>query len=274
MQVEQLLQDGRLDEALGALTEQVRDNPADAKLRVCLFQLLCVLGQWDRAITQLNVAAEMDAANLLMAQVCRAALNCEAFRAEVFAGNRSPLLFGAPDEWVGWMVQAAQAAATGKYEASADLRGRALEAAPATAGRIDGESFEWIADADSRLGPILEAVFEGRYYWVPFTAISSIEIEPPADLRDMVWIPARFTWTNGGEVVGLIPSRYPGSEQSPDAAVQLGRKTDWIAQPGDLYMGLGQRMLATDSREYPLLAIRRIDFAAGEAAASGGEGGE
>ena len=51
MQAEQMLQSGRLDEALEALTRQVRDNPADAELRVFLFQMLAVRGRWERAMT-------------------------------------------------------------------------------------------------------------------------------------------------------------------------------------------------------------------------------
>ncbi len=81
----------------------------------------------------------------------------------------------------------------------------------ASAGDIDGQPFEWIADADSRLGPVLEAVINGRYYWVPFSRLSRIQIEPPEDLRDMVWMPAHLQFENGGESVALIPTRYQGS---------------------------------------------------------------
>ena len=54
-------------QALKLLQDQVRAKPADAKLRVFLFQLLCVMGQWDRALNQLNVATELDASTLAMA---------------------------------------------------------------------------------------------------------------------------------------------------------------------------------------------------------------
>jgi len=94
METEELLRTGRLGEALAALEEQIRAKPDKAELRVFLFQLLSVMGDWKRALTQLNVAAEIDAVNLLMAQVCRSALNCEALRAEIFAGDRSPMLRG------------------------------------------------------------------------------------------------------------------------------------------------------------------------------------
>jgi type VI secretion system protein ImpE len=260
VKAEELLRSGQLSEALEALESEIRADPANAKLRVFLFQLLSVLGDWERALTQLNTAAEIDAANLLMAQVCRAALNCEALRKEIFAGKRSPLVFGEPAEWIGWLVQANQMIAEGKYKASQKLRERAFETAPAIAGSIDDQRFEWISDADSRLGPVLEAIFDGKYYWVPFTAIKQIQIDPPADLRDLVWLPANFTWVNGGQTAGLIPTRYPDSEASEDSAIRLARKTEWIEQPGDVYLGLGQRTFATNEGEFSLLQVRKIEL--------------
>ncbi len=271
MQAEELLRAGQLQEALVALEEQVRSDPADAKLRVFLFQLLAVMGDWERALSQLNVAAELDAINLLMAQVCRAALNCEALRAEVFAGKRSPLIFGEPEEWIGWLLQANQMIAEGKYEGAQKLRERAFEAAPAIAGSIDNHEFEWIADADSRLGPALEAIVDGKYYWVPFTAIKRIRIEPPTDLRDMVWCPAQFTWSNSGEASGFIPTRYPGSESSEDNAIQLARKTEWVEHPGGTYLGLGQRVFATDKDEFSLMQVRQVDLGRSGLDQQGGE---
>jgi len=271
MEAKELLQSGQIGEALAELEGQIRDDPSNAKHRVFLFQLLSVLGDWERALTQLNVAAELDSMNLLMAQVCRAALNCEALRAEIFAGKRSPLIFGEPAEWVGWIVQANQMIAEGKYKASQEIRERAFEAATAVAGSVDGKPFEWISDADSRLGPILEAIFDGKYYWVPFAAIKRIQIEPPADLRDLVWLPAQFTWVNGGQTAGLIPTRYPDSQTSEDSAILLARKTDWIEKPGDLYLGLGQRMLTTDADEFPLLQIRQINLEHSEQDLQGGD---
>jgi type VI secretion system protein ImpE len=258
MQAQELLRQGRLDECLAELTAAVKKSPADARQRVFLFQLLCVLGQWDRAMTQLNVAAEMDAANLLMAQVCRPALNCEALRAEIFAGRRAPLVLGEPEEWLGWLIQANALVADGKAAPAAALRDKALEAAPAVAGTINGHAFGWIADADSRLGPTLEAVVDGRYYWAPFSRISRLRIEPPSDLRDVVWLPANIIWTNGGEAVALLPVRYPGSERSTDSGIRLARRTEWTEPHPGTFIGLGQRLLATDQGEYPLLEVREI----------------
>ena len=266
MQAEQSLREGRLQEALAELQAQVRKEPANAKYRIFLFQLLAVLGQWERASNQLNVLEEMDPESLPMVQTYREALRCELLRAEVFAGRRSPLIFGDPEPWMALLLEALQLTAGGHHAQAQTARDQAFEGAAATAGALDGQPFEWLADADPRLGPMLEAVINGRYYWVPWQRIRTLALEQPSDLRDYVWMPASFTWANGGEVVGLIPSRYPGSQASADPQVQLGRRTEWLEQESGIYVGIGQRMLATDQNEYPLLDIRRIDLAVPEAA--------
>ncbi len=266
MQAEQSLREGRLQEALAELQAQVRKEPANAKYRIFLFQLLAVLGQWERASNQLNVLEEMDPESLPMVQTYREALRCELLRAEVFAGRRSPLIFGDPEPWMALLLEALQLTAGGHHAQAQTARDQAFEGAVATAGTLDGQPFEWLADADPRLGPMLEAVINGRYYWIPWQRIRMLTLERPSDLRDHVWMPAGFTWANGGEAVGLIPSRYPGSQASADPQVQLGRKTEWLEQESGIYLGIGQRMLATDQNEYPLLDIRRIDLAVPEAA--------
>ena len=117
-----------------------------------------------------------------------------------------------------------------------------------------------------------EAIVNGKYYWIPFTAVKQIQIEEPSDLRDLVWIPAYFTWANEGQASGLIPTRYPGSESSQDDAIRLSRKTDWIMEAQDVYLGLGQRLFTTDKEEYPLLQIRSIELNCEEIESQGGAG--
>lgn len=258
MLADEILREGNAKEALAKLQDQVRKTPSNPEYRTFLFQLLSILGEWDRAMNQLNVVADLDDGTLAMVQTYREALRCEVYRTEIFNGTRTPLLFGEPREWVALMIEALRLTAEGKIAESQDIRSKALEAAPATSGTLDGTPFAWIADADSRLGPILEVVINGQYYWVPIHQISTINIEEPADLRDLVWMPAYFTWSNGGETVGLIPTRYPETHTSDDQLLLMSRKTEWLDKGADLYLGLGQRMLTTDTADYPLLDIREI----------------
>ena len=246
--------------ALEALQALVRAKPADAKLRIFLFQLLCVLGDWNRAIRQLKVCGELDPGALQMAQAYREAIICEVYREKVFAGDKAPLVFGEPQEWLAWLIEAQKLLAGGNAVAAADLRARAFEAAPATTGTLDGEDFDWIADADMRFGPVLEAVVNGRYFWLPFNQISTITFDPPTDLRDAVWTAANIRLANEGSVVAFIPSRYPYSGQKGDAAEKLSRGTSWLDAGAETFVGLGQRLLSTDKGDVALLDARVISF--------------
>jgi type VI secretion system protein ImpE len=255
MLAEDSLRQGNPRESLAQLQAEVRKHPAKVEYRIFLFQLLALLGEWGRALNQLNVVGDMDAGSEAMVQTYREALRCERLRQEVFAGRNTPLVFGEPADWVAWQVEALHVEDPNQ---ASELRMRALEAAPASAGRVDVQVFNWIADADSRLGPILEAIVNGNYYWIPLMRISAITFDEPEDLRDAIWMPAHFTWANGGQAAGLVPTRYPGSENADDGLIQLARQTEWTQLDGDLYRGLGQRMFATDADDYPLMDVRQI----------------
>lgn len=246
--------------ALKTLSDEVRTKPADAKLRVYLAQLLCVIGQWERALNQLTVAAELDALAVPMKQMYGDAIRCEGLRADVFAGKRTPMVFGQPDEWLALLIESLLRGGKGDLAAAQELRHRAFDAAPASQGSIDGANFEWLADADMRLGPVLEAYVNGRYYWVPFARLSNIKIDLPEDLRDCVWLPAHLQFENGGESLALIPTRYDGSHSSQDGQIQLARKTEWAETSADVWIGQGQRVLTTDLGDHAIMDVREIIF--------------
>jgi type VI secretion system protein ImpE len=266
------LRQGDLSAALAHLQEQVRDKPADAKLRIFLFQLLCVRGEWERALNQLKVASGLDPAALAMAQMYGEAVRCEAIRTDVFNGKKAPMVFGEPEQWLALLIESLLVAGRGEPQKANELRQRAFEEADTSAGDVNGQPFEWVADADSRLGPVLEAVINGRYYWVPFSRLAAVTVEEPEDLRDMVWMPAQLQFENGGESVALIPTRYPGSEASDDGLIALARKTVWQEVAPDTHHGLGQRIIATDAIDVPLLELRKLVVHARAADASAGSG--
>jgi len=250
----------RLADLLAEGQRSVRGDPANAKRRVMLFQLMVLSGQWDRALTQLYVIKEMDGDAADFVRTYREVVRCELFRKEVFAGGKTPLVLGEPQEWIAKLSEAARLLGQGKVEEAAQLRGTAFEDAPAVSGTLNEQPFEWIADADVRMGPVCEAMLNGKYYWIPFERLSRIEIEAPADLRDLIWAPARLTFANGGEQVAFLPARYPGSEAAEDDEIRLCRKTEWRDLGADTHVGLGQRMFATDVGETALLEARVIEL--------------
>lgn len=257
---EACLKQGDLDGALEALQNSVRDDPSSGDLRVFLFQLLAVKGDWGRALTQLNVSADLDSQNLLMAQTYRELLQCEGYREAVFSGERSPLVFGEPPAWIGEMIQALTLAAKGDGKGALEIVDAATSKAEDIAGVADEKTFNWLIDADMRLGPIIEAVVNGKYYWVPQENISEISFTKPEDLRDLVWLPVEFTWATEGKSPGFIPARYPMNTAKEDDECALGRKTEWSDIGSDFYIGSGLKMLATDDDDIPLFTLEKIQF--------------
>ncbi len=266
MTPEEHLGAGDLDATLKSLQDKVRADPSSAKLRIFLFQLLCVLGDWNRAITQLKVSAELDDIATMMAKTYREAIICEVYREKVFAGEKSPLVFGEPEEWLALLIEAQKLLGSGRPEEAAQLRARAFDAAPATPGMINGEAFEWVADADMRLGPVLEAIVNGKYYWLPFAQIRQLNVEEPSDLRDAVWTTGTLTLQNQGEVPVLIPTRYVGTTPDGADAARLARATDWKDAGAETYVGVGQRLLTTDQNDIALMDLRQLTFEAADAA--------
>jgi len=258
------VQSGEPRSALELVQSSVKKKPADTSLRVFLFELLAVLGDWDRAEQQLDVIQGLgDADSLVMSITYSSALQAERQRQQVFAGQAEPSTLGQSEQWVGDMVKALGLLTTGDVVAAARLRDGAFEAAPARPGLLNDTPFTWVADADPRIGPCLEVIVNSEYYWVPSTHIKALTITEPENLRDLVWLPVQFEWMDGEEKIGLIPVRYPGSETSAEGAVNLSRTTLWNVISDNYALGIGQRQLATDSSEYALLDIRSLSFDSG-----------
>jgi Protein of avirulence locus involved in temperature-dependent protein secretion len=258
MQPEDYLSEGKLNAALTALKERARADPSDVRLRIFLFQLLALMGQWERSETQLKVSGELDHANDLLVAAYVQAMREELNRRQVFSGDQVPSVIGEPARWVALLFEALKAQIAGHYEQAMRLRLDAFDQAESTGGSLDGVPFEWIADGDGRFGPCLEIILNRGYSWVPFSRIREIRFEAPSDLRDKVWTAVEITWNNGGQAVGFVPSRYPGSEYCEDPALVLSGKTEWCDLGNDCFVGFGQRMLVTDAGEYPLLDVRSI----------------
>lgn len=254
-----LLKSGDIAGARAHLIEQVRANPSDDWVRMFLFQLFAVTGEWDKSKSQLEVLARLSPAAQMLATVYSQCLAAEAERAAVMAGERLAT-FHQPAEWADDLVAAIQLAATGDAAAAQARRDAAFAAAPATSGTINGESFAWIADADSRFGPAIEAIIAGNYGLMPFAALEGLDISAPVDLRDTVWAQAQFALRDGPRLAGFVPVRYPGSESSEDPDIRLGRSSDFTDDETGT-TGHGHRILTTsEGTDVPLLTARAITF--------------
>jgi type VI secretion system protein ImpE len=271
--LQQILETGRFDEAIAAVEAAIRAAPGDAALRQQLFQLLAVTGQWARAGQQMATAGSLNPKLTPTVLAYRGLVEAELVRQAVFAGTTTPMLMGEPEPWMAVWLKAAEAVTKAQFAEAAALRDEALDQSPATpcvrtppAAGDDPPAQQVLPgflDADTRLGPMLEGVIDGKYYWIPVCRLAELEVSPPECLADSVWASVRFKWTAGGESHGFIPARYPNSERNQDPAIRLGRSTEFIDAGEGSNFGLGHRLFLTgndDVGEVGLLELGAIRF--------------
>jgi type VI secretion system protein ImpE len=256
--------DARLDDVQGL----IRREPAVAGHRWTLFQLLCVTEQWERAIQQLQVFAQLNPQQAQAAQAYRDLIRAERWRAKVLGGLAEPGFVIDPPPWVKSLVESLRLFAAGQNVAADAMREAALDEAPLMRGEGGGYSFEWIADSDSRLGPVCEVITAGRYRWLPFSDISAWEIGRPAALIDLVWAPCVLTVGDGTRVHGLMPARFPVvAEMTHDSgaldALRLGNTTVWTETGRTGVIAQGRKTWVTSSGDVGLFELDTCAFAHG-----------
>lgn len=262
-----MLKDKSLVDAIAEVEAQIRSNPDDAQPRWLLVQLLCVVGDWQRAQKLLASAAPAvapgKAGAMAVEQQYTQLMQAEQVREAVFAGTQAPVFVddAQQPEWVLQLVQALACEGVGDQAAADAAREAALAQAPSVAGQCDQGAFAWLADADSRLGPVCEFVRHGQYFWVPLDRVVSLHMQEPARVLDFVWRPVRMVLQGGAAWQGHMPARYPGSEHGRDA-VRLGRETLWKEQGQTRVAGMGQKMWMSDVGEWGLSDMRDCSFAA------------
>jgi type VI secretion system protein ImpE len=227
-----LYREGKLREAIKALGVELRSNPLDARRRTFLFELLLFAGEYGRAEKQLDILAGANAEAAAGTLLYRSALHAERIRQGIFANRETP-----------------------------PVRQEAVHT-----GSWNGRPFREIADADPRIGPNLEVFLAGSYTWIPIHYLRRLEIEPPANLRDLMWARGRLETSSDfrlqelGEV--LLPVLCPLSFRHTEEIVQLGRESAWEPDKNYGEIPCGAKMMLIDGVEVPLLEIRSVVWTA------------
>jgi type VI secretion system protein ImpE len=229
MNAAELYQEGRLDEAIRALGEALRNDPTDARRRTFLFELLCFAGEYDRAEKQLDILAEGGRDAEIGTLLYRGALHAERIRRGMFSPGGMP--------------------AAGREPRT-------------VAGTLNGTPFTSLVDADPRIGARLEVFAAGQYTWLPLEHVSTLAMEPPRRLRDLLWAPVivrpseQMRELELGEL--LMPVLTPEAWSHADPMVRLGRVTEVETLEDGRDIPVGQKLLLVDGDEVPLLEVREL----------------
>ncbi len=231
MDAKTLYQEGKLREAIAALNAEVRDRPTDVQRRTFLFELLCFAGDYDRAVKQLDVLARGDPEATLGILAYGRVIECQQERAEMFAAASFP-------------------------ESAREPR--------SVRGRLNGKPFERLEDADPRIGARLELFLGAQYSWIPLEHLTSVTVEPPRRLRDLLWAPVHLQAGDTLQGVDLgeamLPVLTPDAAADEDDQVRLGRVTRWIDLEDGVQAPVGQKMLLVDDEDFPILELRELEI--------------
>jgi len=264
MTARELLKQAKPDEALACLQTDIRQRPEDAGLRLGLFQLLALTGRWERALVQIQTAVSLNPRLAPVAQQFRSFVELELVRSAVFGGKRLPGIVGPTPDWLELLLEGRSATTPRRLAAALKAQAKALKLAPARPGNVDGTSFAWLSDADARLGPTIEVYLQCNYNWVPLERIAQIEFEPPREMQDLIWLPVKLTWLNGGTTLAHMPCRYPGTERSDKPELVLARTVAWRKLGPNYLVGTGVRVLSTDGGDFAITTIRKLTFSTGK----------
>lgn len=263
MTASDLFKAGRLREAIDAQLTKVKSQPTDQSARFFLFELFLFAGELDRARKQLDVLKYDDPKHSAAVEQYRFSLDAETKRRAVFAGKGEPEWLSQSGTHLPHRLEAVKALARGDQSAAVLALAAADTATPPVSGTLDGKPFNPLADADERFGPVLEVFGTGGVYsWVPFEAVQSIVMNPPAAPRDIILRPAHLVLDNGVEGDVLLPGLYPNTFEASDEELKLGRGTDWLGGDDDVPRGIGGRMFRAGDQFVPLSDVRAISFGA------------
>lgn len=259
MNATELYQQGKLQEAIEAQVQAVKNKPADQSVRLFLFELLAFAGELDRAQKQIDVLKYEDMELQTATMRYRVLLESEKLRRRFFAEGVVPKFPEDPPEHLKLRLDGNNQLRGGNVAAAKELFERADAAVPPLKGLLNGKPFDFIRDADDRFGPVLEVFASGNYFWVPFDQIEMVALNPPKFPRDLVWVPARLTTVTGTTGDVHLPVLYPNSHAHQDNQVKLGRFTDWTGEPGTV-AGVGARVYLVGDDPVHLLEWRQLQF--------------
>jgi len=243
-----LLSDGEFEVARSQAIEAVRNEPEAVGLRLQLAEVHLCAGNFKaaeellRGLAQLCPDDERESAMILGAVAL-----AEQVRARVAAGEGEPDLIVGDQPTMRRRLEAWRLAAAGRGgEAATLLKGLDGERADRP-GSWDDEPFEDFRDLADLSSAFAELhLIDGRYAWVEWHAVETIEFLAPSSVLDIVWRWARVKLVGEPSANAAMPMVYHGTHSSGEAAERIGRASRLIDRDG-LRIGLGHRRFGTES---------------------------
>lgn len=260
MKAKELLDANQLAAAVADLTQEVKQHPADVRLRTFLFEVLCFSGEFARAERQLDVIGHQDEQTGIGVEVYRQLMKAESARRSVFHEHHLPTFLTEPPTYVRQQLEVIAHLQAGNVREAKRLFETSCQATPTFACRVNGQESSVFRDVDDRTANVLEVFAHDAYLWIPFEQVVRITMNPPRYLRDLLWTPASVEVMGRSPVEVFLPVLYVGSQLHANEQIRLGRLSDWVELGEGLVGGVGQKMFLVGDDATALLEIRELEL--------------
>ncbi len=255
-------QAGRLQDAVDAALADVKKNPNDTDRRGLLAELLCFVGDWERADKQVDTIGHQDPKAIVGLSLIRQLIRAEVSRKECFESGRPPELLAEAPPSLRHSLEALAALREGDSASAAALLAEAEKLRIAVAGQSGEQKFDDFRDLDDLTAGVFEVLTStGKYFWIPIERVQTVEFHPPKRPRDLLWRQCEMVVEDGPHGDVYLPTVYFASAGGEDQ-LRLGRGTDWTGGDGEPMRGHGQRMFLMGDEAVPIMQLESIEFSA------------
>lgn len=264
MNAEELFEAGSLSEAIDEAIADVKRHPTETGRRAFLAELLCFAGDFERADKQIDTITVQEPDAAVTLALFRQLIRAEQARQDFHTAGRLPEYLIDPSPVLKKHLEASISLREGDNAGALERLEECEAERPRVAGTCDGAAFDDIRDLDDPTAAFFEILTStGKYYWVPFEIVETIEFRPPESPRDLLWRAARMVVRNGPDGEVYVPTLYAGTCNEEDEALKLGRATDWRGEEGEPVRGIGQRVFLVGENDLPILQLDEITFDTG-----------
>ncbi len=261
MRALELFNDGKLGEAIGAATAEVKSHPVDVSKRLILAELLCFIGEFEKADKHLETAFMQSPDLNLPTALGRQLIRAATARRKCFDDGAVPDMLAPADPIVEQQLKLWALHRAGDAHQVAESMERVQGYCDRTGGAADELTFIGFRDLDDSTAACLEVLTStGKYYWVPWHRIESLVFEPVTRPRDLLWREAHILVREGPDAVVYVPVSYPATTVDDGDAAILGRETQWRESETGVTTGIGQRIFLIDDQEKAILDLEQIQF--------------
>ena len=264
MEAEELFKAGKLGDAVECQLAIVKKNPTDTNARFFLAELSAFQGDWDRADRQLDAIVQQSTGTPLLTLLFRQLVRAEIIREQVFNEGRAPELVVELDQESQLQLELNTALRLNQPDQYASLLERSKSLQSAVNGDCDGKAFSVVQDLDDRFRGVAEILTaSGKYFWLPWQNVQSVDFAKPERPMDLVWRMATITVEGGPDGEVYMPVRYPNPKAWADED-QLGRGTQWQEHAEGIVTGTGQRMILIEDDGVPIMEMNRLSIESSE----------